>query len=410
MSVKIIIHFKLQFKKIYSLINSIMRNITIDNSFLKTLNFMERQSNFRFLLVLKNDLMLLVAFAFLLVSCDDMVDKLPDGKLPTTSEASQIFVLSEGLFNMNNSTLALYDLKNKTTEKDFFLKVNKRGLGDTANDMALYGSKLYVVVSVSSQIEVLDAMTGKSLKQIPLFDESGVARQPRYIDFYEDKAYICSFDGTVAKIDTVSLQVEKIIKVGKNPDGICVANNKIYVSNSGGLNFPTYDNTVSVIDIQTFEEIKKIEVAMNPSSIESDSEGDVYVVSRGEYGENGYVFQRINSKLDILEESFEEINALNFSIHNDTAYIYNYDFMTSSSWVKVFDCKQEKIVSENFVSDGTEISTPYAISVNPENSDVYITDALSFTVWGNLHCFDKSGKLKFSIREIGLNSNKVLFR
>lgn len=262
-------------------------------------------SNFRFSAVLTKSYLFFLAFVLLLVSCDDMVDKVPDGKLPITNETSQLFVLSEGLFNMNNSTLALYDLKNKSTEKNYFLKTNKRGLGDTANDMALYGSKLYVVVNVSSQIEVLDALTGKSIKQIPMFDDAGVARQPRYIEFYESKAYVCSFDGTVARIDTTSLLVEKMVKVGKNPDGICVANNKLYVSNSGGLNFPNYDNTVSVIDIPSFEEIKKIEVAINPSIIHSDSQGDVYVVSRGDYGEQGYVFQRISSKTDILEETLK---------------------------------------------------------------------------------------------------------
>ncbi|MDO9153309.1 MAG: YncE family protein [Paludibacter sp.] len=356
--------------------------------------------------------MSLAAFIFLLFlpSCDDMHDKLRDGTLPETAELTQIFVLSEGLFNMNNSTLAMYNFRTKETVSDYFLAVNKRGLGDTANDMALYGSKLYVVVNVSSQIEILDAATGKSLKQIPMFSDAGVASQPRYIDFHAGKAYVCSFDGTVAKIDTASMKIESIITAGRNPDGICIANNKIYVSNSGGLNFPNYDNTVSVIDIPTFKEIKKIKVGINPSEIHADSEGDVYLVSRGDYGVNGYKFQRINSSTDVMEQSFDNINALNFTIHKDTAYIYNYDFMSNSSWIKVFDCKQEKIVSENFITDKTEIQTPYGIDVNPLNGDVYITDACMFTMWGNVLCFDNKGKLKFKIKEIGLNPNKIVFR
>jgi len=354
-------------------------------------------------------------FLFLLMlilsSCDDMEDKsLKHDDKPVGAEITQLYVLSEGLFNMNNSSLASYDLKSGEVVKDFFLAKNKRGLGDTANDMALYGSKLFVVVNVSSQVEVLDATTGESLKRIPMFDHNQVARQPRYITFHKNKAYVCSFDGTVARIDTASLQIDAIVRVGRNPDGITVANGKIYVSNSGGLSFPDYDNTVSVIDIASFAEIKKIRVAVNPSHIHADSEGDVYVVSRGDYGALGYQFQRINSHTDQLEETFEGLNVLNFRIHRDTAYLYNYDFNSGNSWFKVFDCKTERIINEQFISDNTKIQTPYGIDVNPYNGDVYITDAKSFIMWGDVLCFDKTGKLKFKISNIGLNPNKIVFK
>jgi len=347
---------------------------------------------------------------FLLFSCDDMEDKLKSINNAESNEPTQLYILSEGLFNWNNSTLAFYDLTAKKLIPDFFLTINKRGLGDTANDMALYGSKLYTVVNQSSNIEVIDGKTGKSLKQIPLFKDNGDGRQPRYIEFYKGKAYVCSFDGTVAKIDTASLKTEAFVQCGKNPDGICIANNKIYVSNSGGLSFPDYDNTVSVIDIATFTEIKKITVGVNPGKILADSERDVYVVSRGNYGSNPYKFQRINTATDALMETYNDIQALNFTIHNDTAYIYNYDFVTKKSDVKVFDCKTEMIISDHFITDGTIINTPFGIDVNPANGDVYLTDAKSYTVMGDVLCFDKKGKLKFSINEIGLNPKKVVFR
>lgn len=350
-----------------------------------------------------------LGWGLFLTSCDDMDDKLKPEINTGAAEPTQLYILSEGLFNLNNSTLASYDLNSKTLVTDFFLTVNKRGLGDTANDMGVYGSKMYVVVNVSSQIEVLDVKSGKSLAQIAMKNEKGIAREPRYVEFHAGKAYVCSFDGTVARIDTSTLKIEAFVQCGKNPDGICVANNKLYVTNSGGLSFPDYDNTVSVIDINTFTEIQKITVATNPGRIHADSEGDVYVVSRGNHGANPYVFQRINSNTDTLEDTFEDIQALNFNIHNDTAYIYNFDFTNQTCWVKVFDCKTEKIISENFITDGTELSTPYGVDINPANGDVYLTDAKSYTVWGDVLCFDRHGKLKFKINEIGLNPNKVVF-
>lgn len=353
----------------------------------------------------------------LITSCEKTENDNPDPKPPipgdstevTTREVSRLLILSEGLFNYNNSTLACYTFEDKDLNTNWFGSINRRGLGDTANDMKVYGSKLYIVVNVSSQVEIVDLNTGKSLKQIPMFNDANIARQPRYIDFYEDKAYVCSFDGTVARIDTASMKVEAYVTCGRNPDGICVANKKLYVSNSGGLDFPNYDKTVSVVDIASFTEKKKIEVGINPSKLKADSQGDVYVVSRGDYETVPYVLQRIDSKTDELVQTFDDINALNLVISNDIAYIYNYDFDTKTSWVKVFDCITEKVVRENFITDNTVIKTPYGINVNPENGDVYITEAYGFTERGDLLCFSSEGKFKYRINQVGLNPNTTLF-
>ena len=191
---------------------------------------------------------------FFFVACDDMKDIPTPVNLPTTpGETGKMYVLSEGLFNMNNSTLGLLNFENSTLNTNFFLYQNNRGLGDTGNDMKSYGGKLWIVVNVSSQVEVVDFKSGVSIKRIPFFSASNVARQPRYIAFSGSKAYVCSFDGTVARIDTTSLNIEAVTTVGRNPDGIAVANGKLYVSNSGGLDAPNYSKTVSVIDIFRIE-------------------------------------------------------------------------------------------------------------------------------------------------------------
>lgn len=352
---------------------------------------------------------LLTSIIALTTSCDDMKDFEPTRTAINTTEKHNMLILSEGLFNLNNSTLALYDFEKQKLTTDFFLKKNKRGLGDTANSMIRYGNKIYIIVNVSSQIEVLDITTGKVVKQIPMFDQQKIARQPRYALAHNGKVYVTSFDGTLAKIDTTTLQIEDFAQCGRNPEGLCLANGKIYVANSGGLDFPNYDNTLSVIDVQQMKEIKKIPIAINPYKVYSDTEGDVYVSSRGNYGDKSYQFQRIDSQIDTVIQNFAYLNVLNFTIKNDIAYLYSYDFGTQSSWVKVFDCKTEKIIDENFIKDGVAIRTPYSIHTNPYNDNVYISDALSYTVWGDLYCFDKKGKLQYKLTEVGLNPNTVIF-
>ena len=352
---------------------------------------------------------LFLLFLAVFPACDDMKDVPTPVTLPVTpGETGQMYVLSEGLFNMNNTMLSLLNFNNSTIQPDFFLFQNNRGLGDTGNDMKRYGDKLWIVVNVSSQVEVLDVKSGISIMRIPFFNAAGVARQPRYITFNGAKAYVCSFDGTVAQIDTTSMAIEAITTVGRNPDGITAVNGKLYVSNSGGLDIPNYDNTVSVIDLASFKEIKKITVGMNPYRLQSDNQGDVYVVSRGNNSTVKSVWSRISSLTDEVVQTFDNLPVINFTIHNDTAYLYNFDYVKNTYWVKTFDCKSEQMISDNFITDSTVLERPFSITVNPTNGNIYLTDARNYTIKGDLLCFNRKGKLLYKVASIGLNPNSVV--
>ena len=111
----------------------------------------------------KKILGLIGIFLSLAVACDDLEDKpaLPDNGQETVHDdgTAEMYVLCEGLFNLNNSTLARYSFETDACMPDYFRTMNRRGLGDTANDMDIYGGKLYVVVNVSSTVEVIDLHT-----------------------------------------------------------------------------------------------------------------------------------------------------------------------------------------------------------------------------------------------------------
>ena len=329
-------------------------------------------------------------------------------KFDTTYQVKGMYILNEGLFNMNNASLTYYSFSDSSATTDYFNNQNARKLGDTGNDLKVYGGKLYIVVSTSSQIEVIDVMTGKSIKRIPIFNAEK-PRQARKIAFCQNKAFVCSFDGTVEVIDTTSLSIEKVIKVGRNPDGVAVVGNKIYVSNSGGLDNPKYDSTVSVINFNTLNESKKIPVLINPTYMATDSYGDVYVVSRGNYDNLKMRLQIIDSKTDTVKKTFNDFEALNLTIKGDTAYVYYYDFTSGSgSKILLLNVKDETIIRQNFITDNTKIETVYGIAVHPHSGDVFITDAHSFTNTGEVFCFDANGKKKYSFKA-GLNPSYMGF-
>lgn len=356
--------------------------------------------------LLRNNLLWLFLLPLLVLSCNhDPIQPDPQPQpepIPETS-ANGLYILNEGLFQQNNSTLSYYNFRDGSFTENIFLDVNHRGLGDVGNDLQQYGSKLYIVVNNSNIVEVVDINTVQSLKTITLG-----GKQPRYVTFLDNKAYVSCFDGDVVRIDTASLQVEATVHTGLNPDGICVCNGKIYVSNSGGLNAPNYGNTVSVIDPASFTVTKEITVSINPTRIKAWGNRYVYVVSNGDYNSVSFNFQKIDAQSDELVKTYN-MEVVNFDIYQNLAYIYTYDYSSmSSAWIKVLNLETDEVIKDQFISDGTQLKTPYGIKVNPLNGDVYITDAGTFTTNGDVYCFDNQGRKKFSF-EAGLNPQAMVF-
>lgn len=365
--------------------------------------------------VIRYVLMGLIA-GFASTGCDDLEDKdAAPGQSGTGIEdygTAEMYILSEGLFNLNNSSLGRYVFGSGQLTYDYFRNCNRRGLGDTANDMEIYDGKLYVVVNVSSVIEIIDLQTGQSVRQLSLVDEKGSSRQPRAIAFYEDHAYVCSFDGTVTRIHTGSLEIDGEIRAGRNPEDLCVQDGKLYVTNSGGLDSEGIgvDRTVSIIDLATFREIKRLEVGPNPGPVLPGPDHSVWLVTRGEQIEEGnYQLVKIDSRQDEVTARYNE-PVMDFAIDYNLAYLYNFDYRTQQSGFKVFNLTTGKVIRETFISDGTRIERPYSIQVNPYSSNIYITEAYNYQLEGDLLCFSPEGKLQFRLDGVGLNPNTVVFR
>lgn len=322
-----------------------------------------------------------------------------------TSLSAGFLVLNEGLFQQNNSSLSWVDTQAGTVNLDFFLSKNNRLLGDTGNDMQVYGGKIYIVVNGSSSIEVLEKSTGKSIKQINMFVGT-MAKSPRSIAFSGNKAFITCYDGFVDVLDTASLTITQRIQVGSNPEGLAVSNGKLFVANSGGLNFPNVDSTLSVIDLTSFLEIQKITVGKNPGSVVVDQEGDVYVIARGNYGSNPARMVRVNSMSLTVEEQFP-FDALGISKMNSQFLISFYNYTTESSSVLLFDPLSETLINSNFINT-TDIQTLYGIDYNSFNDKIYCLDAMNYTNTGYVRRYSAQGVYETSYH-VGLNPSKLLF-
>ncbi|MCM4166635.1 hypothetical protein KCTC52924_01482 [Arenibacter antarcticus] len=318
------------------------------------------------------------------------------------------YLLNEGNMSMNKASLDYMDYETGAYKRNIFSKANPNlvgGLGDVGNSMGIYGSKLYVVVNASNKVEVLNIDTGARIKQIDI--DNG-----RHITFYNGKAYLSSYlgsigdpnapKGIVAEIDTTSLKITRRVEVGRQPEELAAYNGKIYVANSGGYSPPDYESTISVIDINNFTETKRIDVAVNLHRLNIDSEGDLYVTSRGDYYEIPSKLFVIDTKTEAVKKSFD-IGVSDLTIHNDIAYMYSTAFSYISGdytiSYRMLDTRTETFLETTFIPENYRdlIEMPYGIAVHPETGDVLITDAKDYVTPGTLYCFTPDGGLKWSV-------------
>lgn len=316
-----------------------------------------------------------------------------------------MLVLCEGLFQQNNSSLSWINLQNDQIDVDFFNTQNARLLGDTGNDMQKYGGKIYVIVNNSNTIEVLSATTGKSMKQISM-NSGSIGKQPRSIAFYGSKAFISCYDGYVDVLDTASLTINTRIPVGANPDGLAVSNGKLFVSNSGGLNVPNVDSTVSVIDLSNYQEITKITVGKNPGSVEIDSQGDVYVIARGNYSSIPSRMVKIDPVSNTVVQTFS-FDASGIERMNEKFLISFYNYSSETSEIRLFNTITESIENNAFISTNG-ITTLYGIQYDPASNKIFCLDAMAYTNSGYVRQFSSTGVYEKSFH-VGLNPNKIIF-
>lgn len=325
------------------------------------------------------------------------------------AEVNGVYILNEGNMGGNKASLDYYSYTTGEFFSNIFLSRNPqmtKDLGDVGNDIQIYGSKMYAVINCSNLIEVMHAENALHIGEIEI-------PNCRYIVFDGDYAYVSSYAGPVptsgnlnarigyvAKIDTATLQIVDTVTVGYQPDEMAITNGHLYVANSGGYMAPAYDNRISVINLSTFKVEKEITVAPNLHRIATNSQGKLFVSSRGDYTDVH------KPKLFVVDPTTNKVtDSLNISVGNmcmlnDTLYLLSSDMYgggkadTYRINAKTLQVLPEKVVDESILNS---MRTPYGFAINPVNGDFFITDAKTYVVPGIVYCFNHQGELKFSI-------------
>jgi hypothetical protein len=272
---------------------------------------------------LYNLLALVALLSTLITACskdDPIIDGDDDLPSQTVTAIDGFYLLNQGNMNTNTASLDFYDFTSGKYQSNVFSNTNPEavlGLGDVGNDLAIYGSKLYAVINKSSKVEIMDAKTAKRIKVVDVDNA-------RFITFAEGKAYVSAYgsslNGFVAEIDTATFEISRTVEVGRQPEQLAVVDGKIYVANAGWASAPDYETSLSVIDLNSFSVINKIEVGTNLLHVKADEYGDLYVSSQGDFGAVTSKLLVVDTKTDMVKKTFD-VPVANLTIVDDLAYI-----------------------------------------------------------------------------------------
>ena len=330
-------------------------------------------------------------------------DPAPTPEDPTPS-AAPIYLLSEGSWGGNDAEISLLDKNSDTVVLDWFSRNNGRGLGDLAQDLVHYGSYLYTTVFNSNTIEVINPLTGKSIKQIDMGQ-----RGPRYIVPLNGKIYVTCYDKTVVRIDTATFEIEAACPLsGMQPEQLCIIDDNLYICNCWQYDAngnAIYDSTVSIVNLGTFTETGKITVGNNPGKIKALDSHRFIVACAGDHLSPVTLIIDVNTQ----EQTPLTVSATNFDIYNNTIYLYNTSYDAQWNPTASFYRVDATTLQSTPILENYSHTLPYAygINVDPATGNLYICNS-PYTANADIYTFRPDGT---ELRHVegGILSSKIVF-
>ena len=334
-------------------------------------------------------------------------------KDPITPDAVKIgkgvFVINEGNFTYANSSLTFYDPEMDTVANNLFYRVNGAPIGDVGQSLTLIDKYLYIVVNNSNYIYKVDASTVVCDTTKPYMLTDFV--QPRYmLPVTADKAYVSDLASTQLWIvNPQTMTHTGSVNMGKSTETMVQVGRELYVTNwSKGYITTMENNSVQVVDINNDVKVADITVGLEPNGMVVDKNGMVWVLCEGALWTDNPedpTLWRINpmtKQAECVTTFNKEDSPMNLAVDPSGTYLYY--FLGGD----VHRMNIENPEAEDTFVIASEGKMFYKIAVNPENGDVYVTDAKTYVQNGTVYRYSSDGVLLSSF-DAGILPGFMLF-
>lgn len=355
--------------------------------------------------------------------CSNDEDPIEFPPLPEP-ETKGFFVVNAGqYYSSTTGSLGYYNYETGTMSSDIFYQATGTYVGDTFNDGYIYGNQIWLAVTGSAVLHVLDLNTFELIKTI----QPSTAAGPRHITSLGEYIYCTLFndtpgtDGYVCRIDPQTFECTTVA-VGPQPEYIVAHNGMLYVAVSDGYSYsspnPYAASCVAVIDPSTFTVTQKITGLINPVQLVTNG-NRLFVQSSGQYNSSYQqidygIYEIIDNRLSttVLPGNYMAISRENlyfidspYSYLNTTGtYQYYVMNLASGSCTKWIDS-----------SDG--VYDPAGLAIDPNTLDVVLLSYREgaygypdYSINGYLNIYSADGKLLTAEVETGIGPTTAFFR
>lgn len=243
-------------------------------------------------------------------------------------------------------------------------------------------NKAFIVVNNSGKIEVTDKNSMRSLKTI-----NGLI-SPRNILFINnnEKTYVSSFySDSLTIINSNNYSISGYINIRRSSEVMLMFDDKAFISNwSSG-------KEIMVINTVTNKVIDSIKVAIGPESMVLDKNNMLWVLCDGGYtGQNSAELISINTDNIKIDRRFVFLSknsapsCLQINSRGDTLYYIDKDIWRMGITALT-------LPNQPFIL--TSVRMFYKMGINPENSGIFLTDAVDYKQKGYVARFKSNGDL-----------------
>ena len=348
----------------------------------------------------KLSLLLLMALALVVVGCKNDEPKPgpdPEPEPIPTEEVSELFVVNGGNFGTPNSSLTLYNLDKEEAIQNVFYDANGAKLGDSAQSMWIdeEDNTAWICVSNSNVVFAIDTETFKEKGRI----ENIVS--PRYfMEVADGKAYVSQmYTNYISIVDTEKYTVTGTIEIPGMDAAMGSSEELKLIGGYVYCNLWSYNKEVIKIDPATDKIVDRIETGIQPRSMAYDEQHNLlWVLNDGGAWDGNPVGYEAPTLVGIDLATFKitQIQEMNLG-ESVSSLLYNDGKLYWLSWgvycMPVENLSEVKLPKAPLIEN---VGYFYALTINPDNGDIYVADAVDFMQAGSVYIYDENGTKKGS--------------
>jgi DNA-binding beta-propeller fold protein YncE len=343
-------------------------------------------------------------FLVILIICITIISCSKDNNVPIVNSEFQngIFVLNEGNYTWSNSSVSFIDLDSGIVQNNLFLNINRKKLGDVAQSMYAIDTLLFIIVNNSSKIEVV------SLNNFQLINTIQGFTSPRYMTKVNNElAFVSDLYSKYLKvINYQSFEIVDSIFLGKSSENLLKFNERIFVTNWSKLGMDDVENnTIQIIDINTFTLVDSVRVSYEPCGLQIDKENNLWVLCSGNFTNTD-----TPALYKIDPYSLEVLNRLEFSNNNSPKHLAINDlgdqlYYLNSDLYRISIFSDDLPIEPIIRAANTNF---YNFDLSPFSENIYLTNALDYIQNGYVYQYNSFGT-PLDTFEVRITPSEMLF-